>query len=144
MLTTRLDAEAFERAKNGSRVVALLQQEGTLPMPFWRECAFEFAAGLLDPLRDHYERLWALASDCALDPAWIKEKLGETETLMNRIDTRTYAEHPYVVRASVGKGSVLAIALRPHGGLGAQPHGLGRSPSGTELLRRALSKEGLW
>ena len=144
LLTTRLDTETIQRAKNGSRVVALLHQEGTLPMPFWRECAFEFAPGLLDPFQDRYERLWAVASDCALEPAWLKERLGDSETLMNRIDTRTYAEHPYVVRAEVGNGSVLAMALRPYGALGAQPWGLGRSPSGAELLRRALSEEGLW
>ncbi|MCH8980142.1 MAG: hypothetical protein IH945_13010, partial [Armatimonadetes bacterium] len=144
LLTTRLDTEAIERARNGSRVVALLQGEGTLPMPFWRECAFEFAPGLLDPYQDRYERLWAVASDCALDPAWIKHKLGDTETLMNRVDTRTYAEHPYVARAKLGKGSVLALALRPYGALGAQPWGVARSPSGTELLRRALSEQGRW
>lgn len=144
LLTTRLDAEAIERAESGARVVALLQQEGTLPMPFWRECAFEFAPGFLDPFKDRYERLWAIASDCALDPQWIKERLGEYDTLMNRVDTRTYAEHPYAVSAKVGKGSVLAIALRPYGGHGAQPWGVGRSPSGAKMLERALSQEGLW
>ncbi|MCH7904937.1 MAG: hypothetical protein IH944_10270 [Armatimonadetes bacterium] len=144
LLTTKLDDRALDRARGGARIVAILQADGTEQMPFWRECAFEFSPGLLDLYRDRYERLWAVASDRALDPAWLQELLGDFEILMNRVDTRTYKENPYAVRADVGKGSILILALRPHGMLGAQPYGVDRNPAGSELLRRALSEEGFW
>ena len=144
LLTTKLDDEALGCARNGAQVVAILSGEGTEPMPFWRECQFEFSPGLLDPYRDRYERLWGVASDRALDPVWLKETLGDYEILMNRVDTRTYRENPYAVRADVGKGSILVLALRPQGMLGAQPYGVDRNPAGSELLRRALSEQGFW
>jgi hypothetical protein len=138
LLTTRLDEVAIARAKAGSKVVAVLEHEGTMPMPFWRECAQEFAPGLLDPFAERWDRLWGIAPDRALDPDWLNEKLGDYEVLMNRIDTRTYKEHPYVVKA----GKTLVTTLRPQGGHGAQPYGVSRNPSGSALLARIL--EGKW
>ncbi len=138
LLTTRLDDEALTRAKAGAKVVAVLEHEGTLPMPFWRECAQEFAPGLLDPFAEQWDRLWGVATDCALDPDWLHQTLGDYEVLMNRVDTRTYKEHPYVVR----KGGVIVTTLRPQGGQGAQPYGVSRNPSGATLLARML--EGKW
>jgi hypothetical protein len=137
LFTTRLDASALERAKS-NRVIAVLEHEGTLPMPFWRECVQEFAPGLLDPWANQWDRLWAIAPDRALDPDWLHQTLGEYEVLINRVDTRTYKEHPYMVKA----GNVIVTTLRPQGGHGAQPHGVKNNPSGATLLARMI--EGKW
>ena len=133
LLTTRLDSRALDRAK-AHRVVAVLEHEGTLPMPFWRECAQEFAPGLLDPFAERWDRLWGVAPDRALDPDWLHQTVGDYEVLMNRVDTRTYKEHPYAVKA----GNVIVTTLRPQGGHGAQPFGVSRNPSGATLLRALL------
>ncbi len=130
VLATRLDKHLLD----GHKVVAVLEHEGTVPMPFWRECIQEFAPGLLDPWANKWDRLWAIAPDRALDTEWLKEALGDYEVLMNRIDTRTYREHPYMVKA----GNVIVTTLRPHGGHGAQPCGVKNNPSGSELLRALL------
>ena len=137
LLTTRLDDTALDRARSGARVVAVLEHEGTLPMPFWRECAQEFAPGLLDPFAERWERLWAIAPDRALDTKWLEQTLPGYEVLMNRVDTRTYREHPYVVKA----GNVIVTTLRPQGGHGAQPFGVSRNPSGAHLLDRLMGGE---
>ena len=104
----------------------LLDEEGTLPMPFWRECAQEFA----DPALERWERLLPVSPDRALDPAWLRATFGDYEVLMNRVDTRTYADRPLLVRA----GSWIVTTLRPHGGLGSQPPGLRYNPAGCALL----------
>jgi hypothetical protein len=132
VLATRLDNELLD----GRRVVAVLEHEGTAPMPFWRECIQEFAPGILDPWANQWDRLWAIAPDRALDTEWLKETLGDYEVLLNRVDTRTYKEHPYMVRA----GNVIVTTLRPHGGHGAQPYGVKNNPSGSELLRVLITQ----
>ena len=133
LFTTRLDPTALDRAKS-HRVVAILEHEGTVPMPFWRECGQEFSPGLLDPWADQWDRLWAIAPDRALDPEWLHQTVGDYEVLMNRVDTRTYKEHPYVARA----GNVIVTTLRPQGGHGAQPYGVKNNPSGAALLAALL------
>ncbi|HTQ11754.1 MAG TPA: hypothetical protein VMI31_16960, partial [Fimbriimonadaceae bacterium] len=99
---------------------------GTLPMPFWRECALEFHGDAWG-LAERWERLLAISPDRALDPAFLRDH----EVVINRIDTRTYAEHPIAVRTADG----IVTTLRPFGGLGIQPLGLSRNPSGVALLR---------
>jgi hypothetical protein len=108
-----------------------------MPMPFWRECAQEFAPGLLDPFAEKWDRLWSIAPDRALDPEWLHQTVGDYDVLFNRIDTRTYKEHPYMVKAN----NVIVTTLRPHGGHGAQPHGVKNNPSGSELLRVLIENE---
>jgi hypothetical protein len=130
VLTTLLEHHHLD----GRRVVAVLEHEGTVPMPFWRECGQEFAPGLLDPWANRWDRLWAVAPDRALDPDWLHQTVGDYEVLMNRVDTRTYKEHPYVVRA----GNVTVTTLRPQGGHGAQPYGVKNNPSGAALLAALL------
>jgi hypothetical protein len=132
-----LDEAAIARAKAGAKVVAVLEHEGTMPMPFWRECAQEFAPGLLDPFAEKWDRLWSIAPDRALDPEWLHQTVGDYDVLLNRIDTRTYKEHPYMVKAN----NVIVTTLRPHGGHGAQPHGVKNNPSGSELLRVLIENE---
>ncbi len=144
MLTTRLDSHLIENARSGAKVVAFLQDEGTISMPFWRECAFEFSSLLsegewLAVRFGEWHRLWSIAPDRALDPKWLKEKLGDYQVRMNRIDTRTYREHPYIAFAKVGRGQVIVTTLRPDGGHGAQPFGVSNNPSGSVLLSRLLT-----
>ena len=91
-----------------------------------------------------FERLFGIGSDRALDVDWIANTLGETNTLMNRVDTRTYKENPYVVSARIGTGKLLVTTLRPQGGLGSQPFGVTHNPSGSEFLKRALMSDGKW
>ena len=119
------------RRMEGEGGVLLLDEEGTIPMPFWRECAQEFA----DPTMERWERLLPVSPDRALDPAWLRERFGAYEVLVNRIDTRTYAEHPLLVRA----GDWIVTTLRPQGGLGSQPPGLRWNPAGCALLRALMN-----
>lgn len=118
------------RRPSGESGVLLLDEEGTLPMPFWRECAQEFS----DPTFERWERLLPVSPDRALDPIWLRDRFGEYETLINRVDTRTYAEHPLLVRAK----DWVVTTLRPQGGLGSQPPGLQWNPAGCALLKRLM------
>lgn len=104
--------------------------EGVVAMPFWREAAYEFNGDAWG-LADRWERLVAISPDLALDPAG----LPQHEVIINRVDVRTYAEHPIAVRTAKGR---IITTLRPEGGLGIQPLGLARNPSGVELIRRML------
>jgi hypothetical protein len=135
LLTTRLDVQALDHAK-AHRVLAVLEHEGTVSMPFWRECAQEFAPGLLDPWADQWDRHWGFAPDRALDPDWLHQTVGDYEVLLNRVDTRTYKEHPYVVR----RDNLIVTTLRPQGGHGAQPYGVKNNPSGATLLATLLNE----
>lgn len=136
LITTRLGASA-------ERGMLFLLDEGTRPMPFWREAAYEFRNDRFwEPtgLRDAWARWLPMTPEAALDmgqlavayPGW------EFETLMNRIDVRTYAEHPILVRAQRGTSEMLVTTLRPFGGLGVSPRGVTRNPSGVELLRHNI------
>lgn len=116
--------EGVAPAHSGTKFLTLAN-EGVLPMPFWREAAYQFT-GAWD-LAERWERLLAISPDCALDPA----KLPDHEVIINRIDVRTYAEHPIAVRTKKG----IITTLRPQGGLGIQPIGVLRNPSGLQLLR---------
>ncbi|RYG26129.1 hypothetical protein EON82_04525 [bacterium] len=118
---------AVRRAVEGAGGVLLLDEEGTLPMPFWRECIQEFK----NPSLERWERMLPVSPDGALDPKWLLDRFGDYEVLMNRVDTRTYAEHPLLVRA----GNWIVTTLRPQGGLGSQPPGLRHNPAGCALLR---------
>jgi hypothetical protein len=120
----------------GHRAVVLMQ-EG-LAMPFWRECAFEFhdqSFWSRLPFAEQWPRLMPICSDRVLDPAWLNRTLGAYEVLMNRVDTRTYAEHPVLVRAD----KCFITTLRPYGGLGIQPTSFARNPAGQEFLWRLLT-----
>mgnify|MGYP000123684856 CR=1 FL=1 len=114
--------------------------EGTIPMPFWREAAYVFAKsdGFWDrvPFADRWERLLAVSPDSALDMDHLvaRYELSEIEVLMKRIDTRSYKEHPIMIRAKSGGATMIATTLRPFGGLGIQPSGLAHNPAGSELI----------
>jgi hypothetical protein len=111
--------------------ISFMSDSGTIPMPFWRECALEFTGGAWG-LENQWERLLAISPDRALDPASLPEGC---ETIIKRIDTRTYQEHPIAVR----KDRTILTTLRPAGGLGIEPLGIARNPSGVELIRAMLT-----
>jgi hypothetical protein len=112
-------------APKGVRLLAD-HDSGVVPMPFWREAAYEFHGGAWG-LAERWERFVSISPDLALD----RSSLGEHEVIINRIDVRTYQEHPIAVRTAGG----IVTTLRPQGGLGIQPIGIERNPSGVQLLR---------
>ena len=140
LISTRLGATA-------ERGLVFLLDEGTLPMPFWREAAYEYLNDRFwEPtgMRDAWARWLPLSPDAALDMKAIADAYPgwEFETLMNRIDVRTYAENPILVRARRGSNELLITTLRPFGGLGIAPRGVTRNPSGIEWLRHCLRSFG--
>jgi len=102
------------------------------PMPFWRECAYDYPveAEEIALVRDKWHRLLAVSGDVAFDEEALQRVLkGGYEVLMRRIDTRTYKTSPIVVR----HGGGIWTTLRPFGGLGRQPHSLATNPFGATL-----------
>lgn len=117
-----------------------LTGEGTLPMPFWREAAYdsvgpEWNNWGFDQL---WDRILSISGDCALDPDWLLREVGEYETLLRRIDTRTCRIHPVLVRTRTEAGPLYLTTLRPFGGLGCQPYGVTRNPAGKHLVSKLL------
>jgi len=135
LIATRIPHDLAERLARGQNVLLFLVDEGTKPMPFWREAAYEFESSFWSPLgfNEAWERLLAVSPDRSVDPAFLAA-FGEARVLLNRIDTRTYAESPMLAQV----GSLITTTLRPFGGLGIQPAGLPRNPAGQELLRGLL------
>jgi len=116
---------------DGRGILGLTGPE-TLPAPFWRECIQTFGptvAGL--GFAEAWERLLAISGDTVLDPAWLDAHAPGWSAEIVRIDTRTYVERPILVRTRQG-GWI--TTLRPFGGLGIQPSGVRRNPSGSALL----------
>lgn len=93
-------------------------QEGSVQLPFWRECAFDFH-DLDHPFVDRWEWLFGLSTD-QFFRAEDLDGLGSIEPWISRIDTRNYQEH--LVTAMIGgryQGIVTSLNLL--GGSGAQP-----------------------
>ncbi|MEZ0324597.1 MAG: hypothetical protein ACAH95_01710 [Fimbriimonas sp.] len=134
LIGTTMPPDFKEVIEVGGKVMLFLRGPGTITCPFWREAAFEFKNEEFwsqVPFAERWERLMAVCSDRALDPEWLETLgLGKPEILMNRIDVRTYKEHPVVVRYP----NVLITTLRPYGGQGTQPTALNRNPAGVALL----------
>jgi hypothetical protein len=138
-LSTRIPTDLSRRLAQGERLVLLLTSEGTQPAPFWRESALEWDEGFFSAIYigegDRWEALLPVSADCVLRLDELQSRAGvELRTLMNRVDTRTYAEAPLLVSA---KGFA-ATTLRPMGGLGIQPTSLLKNPVGVALLRRLI------
>lgn len=128
--------------------IVCLEHEGTLPMPFWRECiqhpltAFgERILGLKDGLVRWHEFV-AISPDCALDFDWVQKSLGpqfELEIDLMRVDTRTFQEHPLVITARSDEKTFVITTFRPFGGLGSQPNGW-ENPAGHLFLSRVAAQ----
>ncbi|MBX3119985.1 MAG: hypothetical protein KF784_13045 [Fimbriimonadaceae bacterium] len=138
LITT--DFRLSDLSATTSSMIAFAMGEGTIPMPAWRECAYEFpyVRPWYQSLADGFwETFLPIAPDRALDLATIQNSLPKGATvkvLINRVDVRTYAEHPIAVEISLGERQVILTTLRPFGGLGNQPLGLSHNPSGAHLL----------
>lgn len=118
--------------------IQFLTDDATIPVPFWRECAFDYRGSEFwarVPFQDRFERLLMVSPDRAIDIDALAKHWGrDYEVLMNRVDTRSYQELPLIVRY----GETLVTTLRPFGGLGIQPPGLVYNPAGAGLLRSLL------
>lgn len=113
-----------------SCTVGLLRDRFTRPAPFWRESAFEFAESG-SPFADRWSRLLPVSTDRVIDLEAVRSATNlDVEVLVNRIDVRTYAEAPIMVRF----GTTTLTTLRPEGGLGSQPSRLDDNPAGVALL----------
>jgi len=117
-----------------------LTGEGTIPMPVWREAAYDsigpdWGNWGFDQL---WDRILSISGDCALHPDWLLREIGEYDTLLRRIDTRTCRIHPVLVRTTTDAGQLYVTTLRPFGGLGCQPYGVTRNPAGKHLVRKLL------
>ncbi|MFW5697199.1 MAG: hypothetical protein ACOCX1_01415, partial [Fimbriimonadaceae bacterium] len=130
--------EVVESLTKGNNAVIYMDRDGTKVMPFWRECVVDFKGDLLKDFEGHWERLYSIAPDCALDEEWLEKHFDEYEVVMNRIDTRTYQEHPLAVRARLGKGWAYITTLRPRGKLGSQPQSFSFNPAGAHLLKTLI------
>jgi hypothetical protein len=117
--------ELRSRIRLGEPMVVVLDSEGSVPMPYWRENI------VTEP--EDWERMVAIAPDAALDPAWLAE-IGEAKWIQTRVDTRTYAEHPYIAKM----GSTVFTTYRIFGGLGMQPHTLKTNIAGQARLKELV------
>ncbi len=131
-IATSPPADLAQRMAAGNKLLLLLTEEGCSPAPFWREAGYEWQSGWLEPFRDRWERLLPVSCDRVIDPGAFPGI--ELETLVNRVDLRTYAEAPIVARAD----GLLVTCLRPCGGLGITPEGISANPAGHELLVNLL------
>lgn len=132
LIATRPTADLMQTIEDGNAVLLFLVDELTQEAVFWRESGYEFFDDKLG-IKDEWERLFSISGDRSVDIEALKPYLQdgqEIEILINRVDVRTYAEAPIMVKA----GKVIATTLRPFGGLGVQPLGLPRNPSGQALL----------
>lgn len=138
LISTRLDPTCV--VPKGP-CVCFLDDGPVVGAPFWRESAFEFlddAFWSRVGYKERWERLLSVSGDCVLDMDALRDLLPgvDWQVLMNRVDVRTYAEAPVLVRGTGEHRRCLITTLRPDGGLGAQPLGVPRNPSGVELMRQ--------
>jgi hypothetical protein len=146
LVATRTPSDLGSLLSAGRKVALFLLDEHTAPAAFWRESAYEFLGDALwDRLgfANRWERLLSVGGDRVIDLASLASVLpagAEVEVLLNRIDVRTYAEAPCMVRVSCGEGCLIATTLRPFGGLGVQPAGMKRNAAGAALLAGILKE----
>lgn len=132
-----LETKEFDDEFTGYGPIHFLSGDGTVAMPFWRECIFEYTPPVskwqqkfCNEFKDEWYRLLSVSPDCAIDPNVLPEKAS---ILMNRIDTRTYQEHPILASAMIDGEEHIWTTLRPFGGLGIQPT-FKHNPAGRRLL----------
>lgn len=125
------------RWNNQAQGIVFCLDEGTLPMPFWREAGYEFGKDFWRStgMSEAWERLLPISPDRSLDPSFLDKLGGGFETHLTRIDMRTYVETPVLVQ----RDGLILTTLRPFGGLGNQPIGLKNNPAGAHLFRCLLN-----
>ncbi len=114
------------------RTIHFLLDKGTLPRPFWRESCWHFSDELAG-LKDDWHALLMVSSDRVIDPFWLKRY--DAKPLLTRVDTRTFEVTHAAAMIESERGREIVTTLRPYGGLGIQPLGLGRNPAGARLIR---------
>jgi hypothetical protein len=124
LLVTAWDEAAAKRTADGESQVVFLESEGVKNAPYWRENVLE------NPMLSFEESL-AVCPDRVLDITWLRD-IGGVQVLENRVDTRTYAEDPYVARI----GQTVFTTYRPWGGHGSQPNGLSVNIVGQALIQK--------
>jgi len=115
-----------------------LEGEGTVPMPFWRECAWQFCgeSRFCETFAHQFERLLPISAEATLDESLLQQQVGESlDQLFVRIDTRTYQKSAYVSLFDFHGKRRLLTTLRPHGTHGCAPHDIRHNPAGLELIR---------
>ncbi len=144
-IATRWPEGATALLSAGKPLVCCLDDGPVIHAPFWRESAHEFrddAFWSRVGYKERWERLLPISGDAVIDLEALAALLPGVawDVLINRIDVRTYAEAPVLIRGTGPHHRCLVTTLRPDGGLGAQPLGLPRNPSGVELLRRLCAE----
>ncbi len=108
------------------------------PCPFWREAGYEFVGDFWNrlPWAHQWHRWLAVSGDSAISEALLHrlEQKYKVERTLVRVDVRTYRETCLLARVHT-PGGMWLTTLRPDGGLGVQPVGVSRNPSGFALLR---------
>ena len=135
----QVQVDQLQAELGAANELIFLESIGTRPAPFWRESAYEFHPDA--PFAEQWDRLLAVSGDRVIDPTFIAENSpsGATiETLINRIDVRTYQESPVMMRVRSGGNTAICTTLRPYGGLGIQPSGLKRNAAGCALMTKML------
>lgn len=112
----------------GEPQIIVMDRNWVIRRPFWRECVNEPTGYAV---LDNFTYNLGFSTDRVIDPHYLRELEGDFEVVLNRVDTRTYKEHAYVVR---WKNTILTT-LRPQGGTGIQPEGLQANPAGHALVR---------
>ncbi len=128
----------FEKEMEGKIICV----PGSLPCPFWREAALDFSYDSIWEEKG-WKDAWHLWQDVSGEGALSAEDLAQLSDVtvhLGRVDTRTYKEDPLIVSGHCPQRGhrVILTTLRPHGGLGAQPHGYTQNPAGCELAEILL------
>lgn len=149
-VSTSSPCDLSDQLRSGRRIALFLEGRSTRLAPWWRECVHllevsedERSGHWLRPWYDSFEAQIPVAGDRAIRLEDLQAWLGPEAhigTVLSRIDVRTYREDPVVVEIRLGDGVALATTMRPYGGLGIQPIGLSRNPSGAHLLRAMLEQ----
>lgn len=139
LLCTALPSDLEARLDAGHRVVWLMRDAATRLAPFWRECVHRID----DPafwdrlgLGLEWPRWLPVSGERRIEMDELRALLpndAQVETLVTRIDTRTYVETPMVVRVRHGTGVLLATTFAPQGGLGMAPN-VKWNPVGRHML----------
>lgn len=144
-LNLKSKSHSLTMLESDSLRLVYLTDIGTTPMPFWRECAYEFSAdGFWDTfgILDHWERWLPIATDRSINLESLSEFLPDFggTSKMTRIDVRTYREDPILMLGESNGKPTIVTTLRPFGGLGNAPRGVTKNPAGAWFLRNLLCK----
>ncbi len=147
VITSALDTAVRAYLQQGGAVLLIQEGNGPLPVqrgPFWREAIKLFASHPLwskFPQRGFVDlQFFGLATDLMfnLTDLAVLPDLTNFRPILRRLDAREFTVTEYLFEAQVGKGHLLACALRLWGGAGAQPTGFKRNVAGRYLLATLL------